>query len=142
VLSAAGFLVVRSGAERLGLAMASVEEVVDLGVPAPVPGRLPAFRGVVRWRGRHVSVLHLGVLVAGGVPPEARGDTALVVVLGGTPVALEVDAVDEVVEDGGANVSGAATVGAAGVRQVGGVLVAMLDLGALAERLAELKEIG
>jgi hypothetical protein len=65
-----------------------------------------------------------------------------VVVLGGTPVALEVDAVDEVVEDGGANVSGAATVGAAGVRQVGGVLVAMLDLGALAERLAELKEIG
>ena len=141
-MSAAGFLVVRSGAEHLGIAMASVEAVVDLGVPAQVPARLPAFRGVVRWRGRHVSVLHLGVLVAGGAPPEARGDTALVVVLGGTPVALEVDAVDEVVEDGGASVSGAPAVGAAGVWQVGGALVTMLDLGALAQRLGELEEVG
>ena len=140
-MSAAGFLVVRSGAERLGIALASVEEVVDLGVPAPVPARLPAFRGVVRWRGRQVSVLHLGVLIAGGAPPEARGDTALVVVLGGTPVALEVDAVDEVVEDGGASVGDAPVAGTSGVWQVGGALVTMLDLGALAERLAELKEV-
>lgn len=141
-MSAAGFLVVRSGVERLGVAMASVEAVVDLGVPAQVPARLPAFRGVVRWRGRHVSVLHLGVLVSGGAPPEARGDTALVVVLGGTPVALEVDGVDEVIEDGGASVSGAPAVGAPGVWQVRGALVTMLDLGALAERLAELKGVG
>lgn len=141
-MSAAGFLVVRSGAERLGIAMASVEAVVDLGVPAQVPARLPAFRGVVRWRERHVSVLHLGALVSGGVPPEGRGDTALVVVLGGTPVALEVDAVDEVVEDGGANLGGTPTVAASGVWQVGGALVTMLDLGALAERLTELKGVG
>ena len=141
-MSAAGFLVVRSGTERLGLAMASVEEVVDLGAPAPVPGRGPAFRGVVRWRGRHVSVLHLGVLVGGGAPPEARGDTALVVVLGGIPVALEVDAVDEVVDDGGASVGGAPAAGVAGVWQVRGALVTMLDLGSLTERLAELKGVG
>jgi len=141
-MSAAGFLVVRSGAERLGIPMASVEEVVDLGVPASVPARVPAFRGVVRWRGRHVSVLHLGVLVAGGAPPEARGDTALVVLLGGTPVALEVDAVDEVVEDGGASVGGVPAAGVSGVWQVGGALVTMLDLGALTERLAELKGVG
>ena len=141
-MSAAGFLVVRSGAEHLGIAMASVEAVVDLGVPAQVPARLPAFRGVVRWRGRHVSVLHLGVLVAGGAPPEARGDTALVVVLGGTPVALEVDAVDEIVADGGPSVGGAPAVGASGVWQVGGALVTMLDLGALAERLAALQGVG
>jgi chemotaxis signal transduction protein len=146
-MSVLGFLVVRSGAERLGIEMASVEEVVGLGVPAQVPARLPAFRGVVRWRGRHVAVLHLGALVAGGAPPEARGDTALVVVLGGTPVALEVDAVDAVVEDGGASVGGASVggalaAGASGVWQVGGALVTMLDVGALAERLAELKEVG
>ena len=139
-MSAAGFLVVRSGTERLGLAMAAVEEVVDLGVPDQVPARLAAFRGVVRWRGRHVSVLHLGALVAGGTPPEARGDTALVVVVGGTPVALEVDAVDDVVEDGGASVGAAAA--APGVWQVGGALVTMLDIGTLAERLADLKEVG
>jgi chemotaxis signal transduction protein len=141
-MNAAGFLVARSGAERLGIELASVEEVVDLGVPAQVPGRLPVFRGVVRWRGRHVSVLHLGALVAGGAPPEARGDTALVVVLGGTPVALEVDAVDDVVEGGGASVGGALSPGASGVWQVGGALVTMLDVGALEERLAELKEVG
>ena len=136
-MSAAGFLVVRSGNERLGIAMADVAEVADLGVPVQVPARFPAFRGVIRWRGRHVSVLHLGVLVAGGAPPEVRGDTALVVVLGGTPVALEVDAVDEVVADGGAPAAGAS-----GVWQVGGALVTMLDLGALTERLAELKGVG
>ena len=141
-MSAAGFLVVRSGGERLGVALASVAEVVDLGLPAQVPARLSAFRGVVRWRGRHVSVLHLGALLAGGAPPEAHADTALVVDLGGTPVALEVDAVDDVVEDGGGSVGESPAAGTSGVWQVGGALVTMLDLGALAERLAELKEVG
>jgi chemotaxis signal transduction protein len=141
-MSAAGFLVARSGVERIGVALASVEEVVDLGVPAPVPARLAAFRGVVPWRGRHVSVLHLGALLAGGEPPAARGDTALVIDLGGTPVALEVDGVEEVVEGGGASVGESPVAGASGVWQVDGALVTMLDLGALAERLAELKEVG
>jgi chemotaxis signal transduction protein len=141
-MSAAGFLVVRSGGERLGVALASVAEVVDLGLPAQVPARLSAFRGVVRWRGRHVSVLHLGALLTGGAPPEARGDTALVVDLAGTPVALEVDAVDDVVEDGGASIGESPAADSSGVWQVGGALVTMLDLEALAERLAELKEVG
>ena len=141
-MSAAGFLVVRAGAERLGVALEAVEEVVDLGAPAQVPARLPAFRGVVPWRGRNVSVLHLGALLEGGMPPAARGDTALVVRLGGTPVALEVEAVDEVVERGGAGVGDARAAGTAGVWQVDGALVTMLDLGALAERLAEPKEVG
>jgi chemotaxis signal transduction protein len=141
-MSAAGFLVARSGVERIGVALASVEEVVDLGLPAQVPAQLSAFRGVVRWRGRHLSVLHLGALLAGGDPPEARGDTALVIDLGGTPVALEVDGVEEVVEGGGASVGESPVAGASGVWQVDGALVTMLDLGALAERLAELKEVG
>ena len=139
---AAGFLVVRVGGERYGIDLASVEEVVDLGAPTPVPGRLPAFRGVVRWRARHLSVLHLGALMDGASPPERRGDTALVVRLGDLPVALEVDAVVDVVEGGGASVGASPTAGAVGVWQVEGALVTMLDLGALAERVAEQGEVG
>ncbi len=135
--AAAGFLVVRAGVERYGVDLASVEEVVDLAVPATVPGRLPAFRGVTRWRGRHLSVLHLGALMEGTAPPPERGDTALVVRLGGSAVALEVDAVEDVVEAGGASVGASQTAGASGVWQVGGALVTMLDLAALAERVAE-----
>lgn len=141
-MSAAGFLVVRAGAERYGVDLASVEEVMDLGAPAAVPGRLPAFRGVVRWRSRHVAVLHLGALVEGGAPPAGRGDTALVVRLGGVPVALEVDEVVDVVEGGGASVGASPTAGASGVWAVGGALVTMLDLAALAGRTAEQGEIG
>lgn len=133
-------LVVRAGAERYGFPLAALDEVVDLGAPGVVPGRLPAFRGVVRWRERHLSVLHLGALVEGGTAPDARGDTALVVHLGGHPVALEVDAVEDVVES--ATVAGGATETAAGVWQVGGALVTMLDLEALAGRLAEQREDG
>jgi len=137
VTATAGFLVVRTGVERYGVDLASVEEVVDLAVPATVPGRLPAFRGVTRWRGRHLSVLHLGALMEGAAPPPERGDTALVVRLGGSAVALEVDAVEDVVEGGGASVGASQTAGASGVWQVGGALVTMLDLAALAERVAE-----
>jgi chemotaxis signal transduction protein len=135
-VNAAGFLVVRAGGERYGLDLAAVEEVVDLGPPAPVPGRLPAFRGVVRWRSRHVAVLHLGALVGGGPPPAARGDTALVVQLDGTPVALEVDEVTDVVdgEEQGADASE--------VRVVGDALVQMLDLAALAARTEDQGEVG
>lgn len=135
--AAAGFLVVRAGVERYGVDLAAVEEVVDLAAPAPVPGRVPAFRGVTRWRGRHLSVLHLGALMAGAAPPPERGDTALVVRLGGLPVALEVDAVEDVVEGGGASVGASLAAGASGVWQVGGALVTMLDFAALAERVAE-----
>ena len=138
----AGFLVVGAGGERYGVDLASVEEVVDLAAPAAVPAVLPALRGVARWRGRHLSVLHLGALMAGGAAPPERGDTALVVRLGGVPVALEVDAVLDVVEQGGASVGASPTAGASGVWAVGGVLVTMLDLEALAGRLAEQGEAG
>jgi len=140
VSDAAGLLVVRSGAERYAFDLAAVEEVVDLGEPGAVPGRLPAFRGVIRWRERHLSVLHLGALLGGTAVPASRGDTAVVLRLGGQPVALEVDAVEDVVEPGTAGTAAGAAVAAAGVWQVGGALVTMLDLEALAERLAERRE--
>jgi chemotaxis signal transduction protein len=140
VSDVAGFLVVRAGAERYAFNLAGVEEIVDLGEPAVVPGRLPAFRGVIRWRERHLSVLHLGALLGGTAAPASRGDTAVVLRLGGRPVALEVDAVEDVIEPGTAGTAAGATVAAAGVWQVGGALVTILDLDALTERLAERRE--
>ncbi len=137
-----GFLVVRAAGERYGVELAAIEEVVDLGAPAAVPGRLPALRGVMRWRERHCSVLHLGALMAGGPAPAERGDTALVVRLAGVPVALEVDAVLDVVEHGAAAVGASPAAGASGVWAVDGALVTMLDLEALAGRLAEQGEAG
>lgn len=140
----AGFLVVRAGSERYGLDLAAVEEIVELGVPEPVPGSLAAFRGVVRWRDRHVSVVHLGALVQGGAAPETGGDTAAVVVLDGRPVALEVEAVEDVVEQGGATSLDhiEAVQAGEGVWRVGGALVTLLDLAGLAERLAEGRDAG
>jgi len=140
VSDAAGLLVVRVGAERYAFDLAAVEEVVDLEEPAAVPGRLPSFRGVIRWRERHLSVLHLGALLGGSAAPASLGDTAVVLRLGGQPVALEVDAVEDVVEPGAAGAAAGAAVAAAGVWQIGGTLVTMLDLEALAERLAERRE--
>ncbi len=137
-----GFLLVRAAGERYGVELAAIEEVVELPDPAPVPARLAALRGVVRWRERHLSVLHLGALMAGGAPPGTRGGTALVVRLGGVPVALEVDAVVDVVEYGGGSVGASPTAGASGVWAVEGTLVTMLDLEALAGRLAEQGETG
>jgi chemotaxis signal transduction protein len=141
-VSAAGILVVRAGAERFAVDLAAVEEVVELGAPVPVPGCLPAFRGVVRWRTRHVAVLHLGALVGGTAPPPARGDTALVVRFGGAPVALEVDEVVDVVEGDGVAAGAEPTAGTPDVRVVAGALVTQLDLEALAARTAEQGGIG
>lgn len=136
-----GFLVVRAGAERYGIALAALDEVVDLEAPTPVPGVLASFRGVMRWRDRHVSLVHLGALLQGGAPPGAPGDTAVVVHVADRPVALEVEAVEEVVEEGGTTLDHTEAVAVGeGVWRVGGVVVTMLDLEGLAERLAERRD--
>lgn len=141
-MSRGGFLVVRSGTERYGLALDVIEEIVPLTEPGPVPARLASFRGVMRWRGRHVSVLHLGALAEGAAVPSERGGTAVVVVLGGRHVALEVEEAEDVVEVGTTSTGETVAAAAPGVWRVGASLVAMLDPAALAERLAEQEEAG
>jgi purine-binding chemotaxis protein CheW len=137
-VSATGrFLIVRSGGERYGLGLDVVREVVDLAGSRPVPSRAPALRGVMPLRERFCSLVHLGALLAGTGVPEAMGDTAVIVELGGTPMAFEVDDVEGVADRGAEHVGAGGGAFATGVWRVGGDLVTVLDLGALAERFNE-----
>lgn len=130
------FLVVRSGGARYGLSLDAVREVVDIvTVPRPVPSHSASMRGVMPLRERHLSLIHLASLVAGGSPPEAVGDTAVVVVVDGAPMALEVDDVESVVDRTADYVGAAPVAWATGVWLVGAELVTVLDLGVIAERI-------
>jgi chemotaxis signal transduction protein len=135
------FLVVRAGGERFGVPLLSVREVVDAAPPRPVPAPLAAVRGVMPLRDRFYTLVHLGALVSGGdtTPPPALGETAVITMLDGPVVAFEVDDVEAVVESG-ATLVGSAAGGSSGVDdvwRVGGELVSVLDLAALAGRLTE-----
>jgi chemotaxis signal transduction protein len=137
VIAAVGFLVVRAGGARYGLALSEVREVVDIVAPRPVPARSPAVRGVMPLRQRHLSLVHLGTLIDGGHPPEGVTETAVVVEIAGVMLALEVDDVEAVI-DRDADFVGAAPVGwASGVWRIDAELVTVLDLGVLAGRILE-----
>ena len=135
MIAANRFLVVRSGGARYGLSLDAVREVVDIGPARSVPARSASLRGVMALRERHVSLVHLASLVTGGAPPEAVGDTAVVVVVDGAPMALEVDDVESVVDRTADFVGAAPVAWASGVWRVGAELVTVLDLGVLAERI-------
>jgi chemotaxis signal transduction protein len=131
------FLVVRAGGERFGLDLAAVREVVDLAAPRPVPARVPAVRGVMPLRERFYTLVHLGALMAGGTPPPAPSETAVLTDLNGRVVAFEVDDVEAVVEGGATLVGSGSGGGIADIWRVGGELVSALDLAVLAARLTE-----
>jgi len=136
------FLVARVGADRYGLEIGAVREVVAIDHVADVPARSTAVRGVMPRRDRHVSLLSLAALLGGGDPPHELGGAAVVVTLGGVELALEVDEVEAVV-DGGAELVAAALSGglpARGVWRAGSSLVTVLDTGLLAERVRALEE--
>ena len=130
-----GFLVVRAGGARYGLGLADVREVVDVVPPRPVPARLAALRGVMPLHERYVSLIHLAALIAGGTPPESLGDTAVVVHVAGSALALEVEDVEAVVDRATDYVGAAPVSWASGVWRVGTDLVTVLDLSVLAERI-------
>jgi purine-binding chemotaxis protein CheW len=140
VTTTGGFLVVRAGDARYGLGLADVREVVDVAPPRPVPARLAAMRGVMPLHARHVSLVHLASLISGGNPPFDVGDTAVVVEVGGAPLALEVEAVEAVVDRATDYVGAAPASWASGVWRVGTDLVTVLDLGVLTERLMNMQE--
>lgn len=129
------FLVVRVGTERFGIPLGAVREAMDRAEPRPVPTRGPAVRGVMPYRERFVSLVHLGALVSGTAAPEAAGGTVVIVELAGSAVALEVDDVETVVDRAASFVGPAPVAWATGVWRVGGDLVTVLDTEHLGERL-------
>lgn len=137
-MSGGRFLVVQAGAERVGLGLELVREVVDLAAPRAVPAQSQAMRGVMPLRERHVSLLHLGALLHGTAPPAALGDTAVIVDVGRTagrpmPVALEVEGVEDVADRDAQFVGEPPASWGSGVWQVGGDLVTLIDSAVLAE---------
>lgn len=91
-------LTFRLGEERYGLLLEHAREVVGLSRHAPLPGSGPGIVGIVNWRGEFAVVFDLAPIL--GLPAAAEnGETRRVIVLREqeTPLALAVDAVDEVI---------------------------------------------
>jgi chemotaxis signal transduction protein len=90
-----GVLLVRSEGRLLGIPLADVAEVTDLGVVQAVPTTVPAMRGVTTARGRLVPLFHLGALVGGRDCPTGGGAGVMVIArVSRRWIALEVDEAD------------------------------------------------
>jgi chemotaxis signal transduction protein len=137
-MSAEGWLLVRAGGRRVGLALDQVIEVLDLGPVYPVPSTEPAVRGVTSSRGRLVPLIHLASLLDGRASATAGGGTAVMVQLGGRRVCLEVDDAEEVLREPGLPVPEDASLpfAVAVARQPDGI-VPLLDLTAIGARISE-----
>ena len=133
-----GFLLVRTGNRRVGLELAHVVEVIQIGPVHPVPSREPAVRGVATVHGRIVPVLHLGALLDLAECPAVVGDLVVVVTVDGRRVGLEIDDAEAVVREPALPVPPGATFPwAIGVARHPEGLVPLLDLAALSSRFVE-----
>ncbi len=132
-----GCLIVRSGDEALALAVADVDEVLELDPPFPAPATADGVRGVVAVRGHLVPLAHLGVLLRRCAAPHAAGTVGVAVRAAGRRLVLEIDeALDLVPRSPEALPAGWGTAWAThGIRH-DGRLVPVVDLNALADRLA------
>ncbi|MEO8635490.1 MAG: chemotaxis protein CheW [Gemmatimonadales bacterium] len=96
-MTRSGILLVRTAGRHVGIRLEDVIEVTELGAVSRVPSALPAVRGVTVARGRLVTLLHLGALLAQEACPDG-GVSATVVLASaaGTTIALEVEEADTV----------------------------------------------
>jgi chemotaxis signal transduction protein len=133
-----GFLLVRTGARRVGLELTHVLGVTFLGSVHPVPSMESAVRGVAALQGRMVPVIHLGALIEGVACPAERCETGVLVSVSGRRICLEVDDAELLVRDRALPVpQGSALPWAFGVAKHAGGLVPLLDLSALSSRFVE-----
>ena len=133
-----GYLLVRAGGRRVGLALASVVAVLEPGPAYPVPSGEPSVRGVTAARGTILALVDLGALLEGRPCGPERGAVGVVVQLDGRRLCLEVDEADEVLQGGGLPVPhGSALPWAAGVARHPEGLIPLLDLTALGARIVE-----
>ncbi|HEX2218110.1 MAG TPA: chemotaxis protein CheW [Gemmatimonadales bacterium] len=130
-----GWLLVRAGSRRVGLALDQVIEVLDLGPVHPVPATDGAVRGVTAFRGRIVPVIHLPSLLG---DEGGTGGTAVLVRVGGRRACLEVDEVEEVLREPGLPVPPEVSLpfAVAVARRPEGI-VPLLDLAMVGARIAE-----
>lgn len=133
-----GFLLVRTGGRRVGLELAHVIEVIQMGPVHPVPSREPAVRGVTTVQGRIIPVVHLGALLDLAECPATLGDTLVVVTVDGRRVGLEIDDAEVIVREPALPIPpGASFPWAIGVARHPDGLVPLLDLAALSSRFME-----
>ena len=103
-----------------------------------MPSQERAVRGVAQVHGRMLPVVHLGALLEAGPCPPVLGDLAVVVMLEGRRMCLEVDAAELVVRQPAMPVPpGSALTWAIGVARYSEELVPLLDLTALGSRFME-----
>jgi chemotaxis signal transduction protein len=137
-MSGEGWLLVRAGGRRVGLALDQVVEVLDLGPVFPVPSTDPSVRGVTTSRGRIVPLVHLASLLEGGAGPASGGGTAVMVRLGGRRLCIEVDDAEAVLREPGLPVPPDVSLPfAVAVARHGDGVVPLLDLTALGDRISE-----
>ena len=130
------FLLVTAGRARVGLPVAQLEAVTDAGDIVSIPAAEPAMIGVTTVRGATLPVISLARLLGGGESPAAT-DTFVLVNAGGMRICLAVDDAETLSRgvpmplppDG-------AMPWARAVLRDGNGFVPLLDLEALAERLA------
>jgi len=134
-MSGMGWLLVRAGGRRVGLALDQVVGVLDLGPVHPVPALDAAVRGVTSSRGRIVPLVHLATLLGS---TGGEGGTAVLVRLGGRRLCLEVDDAEEVLRESGLPVPPEVSLPfAVRVARRPEGLVPLLDLTAVGARIAE-----
>lgn len=137
-MSADGFLVVRAGPRRVGLALENLVEVLEPPVALPVPSAEPALRGVIPVRQMLLPLVSLDALLSGTACGSAPADAAVLVQVGEVRFCLEVDAAESVAHEATLPVPpDAAMPWAAAIALRPDGHIPLLDLGAIGSRLAE-----
>jgi chemotaxis signal transduction protein len=137
-MNAGGFLVVRAGARRVGLALEHLVEVLEPAAPLPVPSAEPALRGVIPVRDALVPLVSLDALLSARRAEGAPADAAVLVQVGDVRFCLEVDAAESVAHEATLPVPpDAAMPWARGIAARHDGPIPLLDLGAIGSRLAE-----
>lgn len=129
------FLLVTAGHLRVALAVGQLEAVTDGTEVVPVPVAEPAMAGVTTARGETVPVISLARLL--GTPAPRGADVFVLVRSGGIRLCLAVEAAETLARGDVLPLpADSAMPWARAVLREGDTLVPLLDLEALAERLA------
>lgn len=126
-------LIARIAGRRIAFPASQIEAVVELDGLTPVPGAAPHIAGLSALRSRVLTVIdsRAALELAPSVPGDAA--EAIVVPSGGHTYALLVEAVEDVVEAGGASSPFQAPAGAGWDRVATGMIEADGDLLLLAD---------